>query len=84
MSTCQYEIIAGFKGTKSLLIKYGTLQLVRFIPHLALETARRMLDIDNIKMPALLPVCIMALFAMGRCVSGIGMALVMLFCLEFY
>ena len=51
-------------------IKYRTLQLVRFITHLALETARRTLDIVNTKMLAFLPLHVMALFAMGRCALG--------------
>ena len=57
-------------------IKYGILQLVRFITHLALETARRTLDNLNSKMIAFLPLSIMALFVMGHCVSGIEMPLI--------
>lgn len=57
-------------------IKYRTLQLVRFITHLTLDTARRTLDILNKKMVAFLPLYVMALFVMGRCVSGIEMPLI--------
>ena len=57
-------------------IKYKALQLVRFITHLALETARRTLNILNTNMVAFLPLYVVALFVMGRCVSGIEMPLI--------
>lgn len=74
MWTCQYEIVALIH---KMSIK-KTLQLARFITHLALETAGRTLDILNSKMVAFLPLYIMALFVMGRCVSGIEMPMIWL------